>query len=221
MLSALRQRATRPAPPLVRTVFAAPVSANRNIRRARRAAAADAAAQPPVPAPEAAALPSFASFDDIPDDSAANQPVLMNIPPAQDPLLHLFASTILSHGHRARASRTVSRAMLHLHAMTRAPALPLLRRAVDLAAPACKLVSDRLLRGTKVVMRPRPLNERQRTKQAIKWIVEDSLKTTPGRHFDQRLAKAIIKVINGDSSALEKKRLQHEAAMNNRGNLDR
>ncbi|KAI4525879.1 ribosomal protein S7 [Schizophyllum commune Loenen D] len=176
-------------------------------------------APPPPPPPE---TPSFASFASLPeDDAAANQPPLMNIPPAQDPLLHLFASTILSHGHRARASRTVARAMLHLHAMTRAPALPLLRRAVELAAPACKLVSDRLLRGTKVVMRPRPLNERQRTKQAIKWIVEDSLKTVPGRHFDQRLAKAIIKVINGDSSALEKKRLQHEAAMNNRGNLDR
>ncbi|TRM55985.1 ribosomal protein S7 domain-containing protein [Schizophyllum amplum] len=127
----------------------------------------------------------------------------------------------MSHGHRARAAQTVSRAMLHLHAMTRSPALPLLRRAVDLTAPAVKVVQDRLLRGTKIVYRPRPLNERQRTKQAIKWIVEDSLKSVPGRKFDERLAKAIIRVINGDSTALEKKKLQHETAMNNRGNLDR
>ncbi|KAG2755815.1 ribosomal protein S7 [Suillus brevipes Sb2] len=74
----------------------------------------------------------------------------MLIPPASDPLLHFLASSLLNHGKRARAERIVSRTLLYIQPLTRAPPLPILRHALITASPAInksgKTVEERLAR---------------------------------------------------------------------------
>ncbi len=52
------------------------------------------------------------------------------------PLLQL--NTIVGHGERKRASRTISRMLLWVHSLTRAPPLGIVPEAVLLAAPAVR-----------------------------------------------------------------------------------
>jgi len=142
-------------------------------------------------------------------------PSVMNIPPAEDPLLHYFTSSILQHGHRAKAARLTSQTLLHIHAFTRAPPLPILRQAVFDAAPAVRTLMHR--QGGKTVAKPVALGEKQRTRFAVQAILKAS-ESKPGRTVAERLARELIAVVQGDSEALKKKVEIHRFAMVNRGN---
>lgn len=145
--------------------------------------------------------------------SKANSPVMLNIPPAEDPLLHYLTSSIMKHGRRAKAARVTSRALLHLHSFTRSEPLPLFREAILAASPAVKCLSHR--HGSKNVFKPVALGEKQRTKFAVKWILEAS-DSKPGKTLEERLAREVIAVIEGNSRALAKKNELHRIAMVNR-----
>ncbi|KAF8889800.1 ribosomal protein S7 domain-containing protein [Infundibulicybe gibba] len=138
---------------------------------------------------------------------APTAPHLMNIPPPQDPLLHYITSSLLTHGHRARASRITSETLLHIHALTRAPPLPILRHAVFAAAPAVRTLMHR--QSGKTVPRPVALGEKQRVRYA---------RNRPGRTVQERLAREIVAAVQGNSDALKKKEEAHKFAMVNRGN---
>lgn len=137
----------------------------------------------------------------------------LDIPPAEDPLLHFVASSIMKHGRRHTASRSVNRMLLHLYAFTRAPPLPILREAVRLAAPSVKIVTTSS--HNKNTLRPAALSEKQRTWFAIRWILQASEKKS-GRTVDERLARELIAVVKGESDALKKKLEVHKFAMVNR-----
>src|SRR6266576_3810747 len=87
------------------------------------------------------------------------------IPPAEDPLLHYVTSNIMQGGRRAKASRITSKTLLYIHTLTREPPLPLFRKAVELAAPAVRIVNNSW--GAKSVPTPLPLSEKQRTRYAV------------------------------------------------------
>ncbi|KAJ6553943.1 ribosomal protein S7 domain-containing protein [Mycena vulgaris] len=156
----------------------------------------------------------------------------MNVPAPEDPLLHLLASLLMSHGERAKARRRVSRTLLHIFTLTRAPPLPLLREAVALASPAIKTRS--LSHGAKIVQIPFALSEKQRSRQGIIWLLEAS-KARPGQRVEARLAREMVDVVQridaaGDSEltgknrpkfpgTLGKKDEAHILAMINRGNV--
>jgi small subunit ribosomal protein S7 len=135
------------------------------------------------------------------------------IPPAEDPLLHYLASRLTKHGHRARASRQASRVLLHIHAFSRAPALPIVREAIHAAAPAVRTISTR--RGAKQIFRPVALGEKQRIRYALDWILEAS-KNKNGQTVEERVARELIAVLHGESAALKKKEEVHKFAMVNR-----
>lgn len=137
----------------------------------------------------------------------------MEIPPAEDPLLQYFTSSLLNHGKRARASRITSQVLLHIHAFTRAPPLPILQQAIIDAAPAVRTLMHR--QGGKTVAKPIALGEKQRTRYAVRAIL-DASKTKTGRTIEERLARELIAVIKGDSEALKTKREIHRFAMVNR-----
>ncbi|KAF9447172.1 ribosomal protein S7 [Macrolepiota fuliginosa MF-IS2] len=143
---------------------------------------------------------------------------LNEMPPAQDPLLEFFASRMMERGHRARAEKSTSEVLLHIYALTKAPPLPILREAVDLTAPAIRLMRHKT--GGKIVVKPVALNERQRTKKAIDWILEAS-KSRVGYTRGERVARECVRIIQGQSSALEKKETEHKLAMVSRGNVPR
>jgi len=143
----------------------------------------------------------------------SSSPPIMNIPPAEDPLLHYITSSLLKHGHRAKASRITSRTLLHIHAFTRAPPLPILREAIRAASPAVRSLMHRS--GAKTVPKPIALGEKQQTRFAVQWILKASEKKS-GRTVEERLARELIAVVQGTSEALKKKEEVHRFAMINR-----
>ena len=138
---------------------------------------------------------------------------MLDIPPAEDPLLQFMANTIMRHGKRKRASRIVSRMLLWVHSLTRAPPLDIVRQAVLLAAPAVRIMSH--THGGKIVARPVALSEKQRTRYAVKWIIK-ACENRPGQTLEERLAREIIATLQGTSSVLTEKDRLHTLAMVNR-----
>lgn len=141
----------------------------------------------------------------------------MFIPPAEDPLLGMFTNVIMRHGKRQRAAKIVTDTLSYLHRITLSPPLPLLREAVRLASPAVKVVS--LKRHAKNVPCPRPLTDRQSTKQAIRWILDQSSsEKRPELNISRRIAKEVISILRpGSESEVLKKKLQlHKLAAVNR-----
>ncbi|TDL21035.1 ribosomal protein S7 [Rickenella mellea] len=142
------------------------------------------------------------------------EPERMDIPPPDDPLLSYFKTSIMHNGQGASAARRTSRVLLHLHTLTgRAPPMPILRRAIALASPSVKVVSER--RGSTNIYRPRALSEQQRTRFALRWIKEAS-DHQPGRTVEERLARELIAIVKGTSGVLKKKLSVHQQAMINR-----
>ncbi|CAA7260979.1 unnamed protein product [Cyclocybe aegerita] len=142
-----------------------------------------------------------------------------HIPPAQLPLLQLITTMLMRHGLYAQAAKTTSNMLLHIHAMTRQPPMPLVERAILMASPA---VRCRKLKkgGGKTVFMPQALNERQRTRIGLKWIVEAV--RAPGRQGNtlaERMAREIVAILNGTSGVLKLKEEMHKVAMVNRGGL--
>lgn len=142
-----------------------------------------------------------------------NQPVVLDLPPEEDPLLRYLTNTIMKDGKRKRASRIVSRTLLRLHTFTQAPPLELLRRAVEMASPFVRSMTHRY--GVKNQLIPVALSEKQRTRYAIKWILEASKKRS-GQTLDERLAREIILVLQDNSETKKLKEQAHLFAMVNR-----
>ncbi|KAJ7760372.1 ribosomal protein S7 domain-containing protein [Mycena metata] len=157
---------------------------------------------------------------------------LINVPPAEDPLLHFLASMIMTHGERAKARRVVSKTLLHIFTLTRAPPLPILRQAVLLASPAVKTQSQ--THGAKTVFTPVALSEKQRTHYGILWLLA-ACRSRTGRRLEERLAREMIDIVQRTHDAtlispdkldkhkfsglLGHKHDQHKFAMINRGNV--
>ncbi|KAG1773832.1 hypothetical protein EDD22DRAFT_965115 [Suillus occidentalis] len=96
-----------------------------------------------------------------------------------------------NHGKHARAKRIVSRTLLYNHALTRAP-LSILRHALITTSPAVKCISQKRL--------------------------GKNVQNKSGKRVEERLAREIIAVVNGDSKAIADKELANKQAMVNRGN---
>ena len=158
----------------------------------------------PSTPPSSAVLPTF---------NAHAPPPVLDIPPVEDPLLQFMTNTIMRHGKRKRASRTVSRMLLWVHSLTRAPPLEIVREAVLLAAPAVRTMSH--THGGKIIARPIALSEKQRTRYALKWILK-ACDNRPGQTLEERLAREIISIVQGTSSVLLEKERAHTFATVNR-----
>jgi small subunit ribosomal protein S7 len=102
--------------------------------------------------------------------------------------------------------------LLHIHAFTRAPPLPIVRQAIFNAAPAVRTLMHK--HGGKVVGKPVALSEKQRTRFAVKSIL-DVISKKPGR-LDEKLAREMISIVQGSSDVLKKKLDVHQVAMVNR-----
>ncbi|TFY77989.1 hypothetical protein EWM64_g6022, partial [Hericium alpestre] len=63
-------------------------------------------------------------------------------------------------------------------------------------------------------------SERQRTRYAVKWILDQSKQGKTGQTLEERLAREVIAVLQGSSSVHETKKRIHEFAMLNRGNAE-
>ncbi|KZT70392.1 ribosomal protein S7 [Daedalea quercina L-15889] len=158
------------------------------------------------------------------------QPTI-RIPPQYDPLLELLAGSMMRTGRRrrepskkAKGRKIVSDTLLTIHAQTRAPPLPILRRAIELASPSVRMVSFWLPTGRWYT--PRPLSERQRAHKGIRWILQAS-ELRKGKVLAHRLAQEMIAIVEGagkenmrETSLVYKlKEELHKMAVMHRGNM--
>jgi len=139
----------------------------------------------------------------------------INVGPVTDPLLTYFSSHIMRDGHRHQATRVVANTLNTIHSLTRSAPLPIFRAAIERASPEIKVVSEK--RRNKNVMTPRPLGPKQRTGQAIRWIIQMSEKRKNVK-LEQRLAREILAIIEGNSEVLKLQEQQHSLALANRAN---
>jgi small subunit ribosomal protein S7 len=146
-------------------------------------------------------------------EPTANTDIHRTFPPAQDPLLHYLTSKLTHCGRRHRAAHRVSRMLMHIHGYTGAHPLPILRQAIFSVSPAVRVAMHK--KGVKSVAMPMPLNEKQRTRFGVEWILQASEKK-PGKAVEVRLAQEMIAVVEGTSEALKKKQETHRHAMLNR-----
>lgn len=102
--------------------------------------------------------------------------------------------------------------LLHIHALTGASPLPIVQRAILDAAPAVRTMMHK--RGAKVIGKPVALSEKQRARFAVKAIL-DQVKNISGP-LEDKLAREMIKIVQGKSPAIEKKLEIHRVAMVNR-----
>lgn len=65
------------------------------------------------------------------------------------------------------------------------------------------------------MIKPVALGEKERTRYAVEWILKAS-KSKSGQTLEERLAREMISVIQGNSEALKKKEEVHKQAMANR-----
>lgn len=136
-----------------------------------------------------------------------------HIPPASSPLLQFMTTLVMRHGEYAKAAKTVSRMLLHIYSLTRSPPMPIVEKAVEIASPA---VRNRKMKqgGGKTMYVPQALNERQRTRRGIKWIIiESGKKGKPGKTYAERMARQIIATVNGHEGTKTFKEEIHRLAM--------
>lgn len=97
--------------------------------------------------------------------------------------------------------------------------------AIDSVAPLLRIRSQKGAAGGGAALQiPVPLGLRQRRRQAVKWILDAaSKKKSRGSgkgQFAQRFADEIISVVEGKSSAWERRGLVHKSGVSARVNLN-
>lgn len=137
------------------------------------------------------------------------------LPPKKDPVVDLFTKLLMSSGKLGPAEKQMSYILTSLQKATNQAPLPLVREAVHLAAPSIRLQSFR--KGTKTTIMPTALNERQRARLGITWIMKGAGKgRKPGVTRADKIVKEILAVLEGTSEVFKKVEETHRVAMLNR-----
>lgn len=166
-----------------------------------------------LPAMSSSEVPSTLPSNGLSYAGLPEHKVVLDIPPADDPLIHYLASLLQHDGRRHTAEKRASRVLLFLHTLTRASPLPLLRSAIERTMPIVRITQHR--KSTKNIQIPVALNEKQQVRCAVKWILKAS-ESRGGRTVEERFAREVIQVLNGSSDALKQKASVHTQAMINR-----
>ncbi|KAJ3292337.1 hypothetical protein HK104_005360 [Borealophlyctis nickersoniae] len=136
-----------------------------------------------------------------------------------DPLVQQFVGSVMKDGKKVWAQNIITQALTHIRKETGQNPNELLLQAVEKCAPLVKLRTVK--RGGRGMQVPVPLNERQRRRQAIMWILAAA---TPkgdsrGPKFGERIGTQVLNVLAGKSTALQKQLQVHKLALANRSNV--
>ncbi|RKP00615.1 hypothetical protein CXG81DRAFT_1747, partial [Caulochytrium protostelioides] len=137
----------------------------------------------------------------------------------EDAVVELFINTVMQDGKKAVARAVVAEALhvVQRHTTAMSPRQYLVQ-AIDRVAPLMKLNSQS--RGAKAVVSPVPIGERARRRTAMKWILK-AINRRKHRRIatGQLLGNELIKIHEGTSAALERKRNVYITALANRSNV--
>lgn len=140
----------------------------------------------------------------------ANRPV----PIKDEPVIQNLTNLIMRHGKKAKAQRIVLRALYIVQLKTRKDPVAVLTETLDKLGPLFRTKTV-ITGNAKNQMIPVPLNERQRNRYAITWILAGA-ETKRSPNMLVRLADEILSAYEGKSSGYEKKAQMHKAAMQQR-----
>ncbi|KTW25579.1 hypothetical protein T552_03440 [Pneumocystis carinii B80] len=132
-----------------------------------------------------------------------------------DKLFNHTVGIIMKNGKKAKAQKQLQNALIYIKQKINTDPYSVLFKAIKAVSPLMKLVF--IKKGTKSIKMPVPLNEHQRHRKAIIWILEASNKQH-SKNFSERLAQELIAVINGTSSIFQKKEQLHKLALINKAN---
>ncbi|WRT65633.1 uncharacterized protein IL334_002578 [Kwoniella shivajii] len=170
--------------------------------------------------PSSSSRPNFPSpsSQDVQDQVAARGYDVHSIPPKVDPTLDLFTNCLMKDGKKDEAQKMVGRILSMLHQSTNLAPQPLLRQAVLLSSPSIKILSMR--KSAKTIYTPRALTERQRSRQGVAWILKASERGRKGGiSRDQRIAREILGILEGQSDVFKWLEERHKVAYLNRSNM--
>ncbi|BGP25639.1 hypothetical protein JCM10295v2_004572 [Rhodotorula toruloides] len=168
-------------------------------------------------APADASLAGTPPLTPSPDAAPAKIPD----PAKHDPdteLLGYLARLVMRDGKLLRAYKHINLMLNEIQLATNAPPVPALKKALESVSPMVRLVQRK--RGLKQVTTPQALTDKQRTRQAWKWIVDASDKRSADKEheFGRRLALEVLAVLAGQSEAIKNYMSTHQQAVVNRAN---
>lgn len=154
------------------------------------------------------------------------------------PIVEQVTNIIMLHGKKTQAQRVLNQVLLILRTRPppesnlRTPIIPsappllslprdpvaYLQTAIDSVAPLLRIKSVKGSGGFREQM-PVPLGLRQRRRKAITWLLEAAEKKKGRLGLAERIADEVIAIIEGRSSAWEKRGAVHKTATQNRANV--
>ncbi|WVQ94639.1 hypothetical protein IAU59_001719 [Kwoniella sp. CBS 9459] len=141
-----------------------------------------------------------------------------SLPPTVDPTLDLLTNCLMKDGKKSEAQKMVSSILSLLHQATNLLPQPLVRQAILLSSPSIKILSMR--KSAKTVLSPRGLTERQRSRQGVAWLLKAAEKGRKGGvSRDQRIAREVLAVLEGNSDVFKWLEERHKIAYLNRSNM--
>ncbi|OCF39061.1 hypothetical protein I317_07131 [Kwoniella heveanensis CBS 569] len=169
--------------------------------------------------PAAAFPPGSTSPSQIPSDKSTIRGYSpTSLPPTVDPTLDLLTNCLMKDGKKSEAQKMVSSILSLLHQATNLPPQPLVRQAILLSSPSIKILSMR--KSAKTVLAPRGLTERQRSRQGVAWLLKAAEKGRKGGvSRDQRIAREVLAVLEGNSDVFKWLEERHKIAYLNRSNM--
>ncbi|KAH8925136.1 ribosomal protein S7, partial [Atractiella rhizophila] len=139
----------------------------------------------------------------------------LELPPLQDPLLAYLVNLTMRHGKKTLYQNQIALMLRTILLTTSSPPLPLLRRALQMAAPSVGIFT--IKRNMRKFEVPQPMTEKRRVREAWMWIVEESEKRLE-KELGRRLAAEVLNVLEGKSAVLGKTMERHKVAVANRVN---
>lgn len=133
-----------------------------------------------------------------------------------EPIDSQFINYLMKDGKKQLATRILQEAMDKLSIQYKSDPKAILQDAILKAAPLIKIKSSK--RGGKNVLMPIALNQRQRQRIGIEWIVGEVNKSTRPS-VGLRIANQVMGILQGTSSLLQKRSLVHKQALANKSNL--
>ncbi|ODQ54799.1 hypothetical protein SAICODRAFT_17788 [Saitoella complicata NRRL Y-17804] len=135
-----------------------------------------------------------------------------------DDIVQLFVGVIMKDGKKARAQNVLQKAFDVLKLKTGGNPLQAFAEAMERAAPLMSIRTS--VKGTKKVQVPVPLNERQRHRHGIRWIIKHS-ESRKHKELHLRIADELLAVLDGTSNVFNDKFEVHRQCLLNRASASK
>ena len=133
------------------------------------------------------------------------------VPLYVNPLVESLVNFIMRHGKKLRAQRTVNRALYMVGLKTRRDPVEVLSETLTRLGPMFSTKTEKTGTAKNRIV-PFPLNQKQRNRYAIKWIIEGSSKKK-STDMAVRLADEIISASEGKLPGYERRAQMHKTAL--------